>query len=61
MPPSEATGEHKLRLMTETVAIAFIARTGQLHEPAQPAAWQAPFHYYTLTIRRLLSVAARLR
>ena len=29
-PPSKVTGEHRLRLMTDTVAIAFDARTGEL-------------------------------
>ena len=35
-PQSKATGEHKLRLMTDTVAIAFDARTGKLHEHGHP-------------------------
>ena len=30
-PASVATGEHKLRLMTDTVALAFDMRTGKLH------------------------------
>jgi hypothetical protein len=36
-PQSKATGEHKLRLMTDTVAIAFDARTGKLHEHGHPS------------------------
>lgn len=36
-PQSVATGEHKLRLMTDTVAIAFDVRTGKLHEHGHPS------------------------
>ena len=35
-PASKVTGEHRLRLMTDTVAIAFDARTGKLHEHGAP-------------------------
>ena len=35
-PQSQATGEHKLRLTTDTVAIAFDARTGELQEHGSP-------------------------
>ena len=35
-PKSTGTGEHRLRLMTDTVAIAFDARTGALHEHGTP-------------------------
>jgi len=35
-PQSKATGEHRLRLTTETVAIAFDARTGELREHGSP-------------------------
>lgn len=35
-PPSKVTGQHRLRLMTDTVAIAFDARTGKLHEHGNP-------------------------
>lgn len=35
-PKSTVTGEHRLRLMTDTVAIAFDARTGTLHEHGSP-------------------------
>jgi hypothetical protein len=40
-PQSKSTGEHKLRLMTDTVAIAFDARTGELHEHGQPSRIQS--------------------
>src|SRR6218665_3429150 len=36
-PPSVATGEHRLKLKTDTVAIAFDASTGHLHEHGSPA------------------------
>nr|WP_145552437.1 hypothetical protein [Variovorax boronicumulans] len=36
-PPSLATGEHKLKLKTDTVAIAFDASTGHLHQHGNPA------------------------
>ena len=35
-PASVVTGEHKLRLTTDTVAIAFDARTGALQEHGSP-------------------------
>ncbi len=35
-PASKVTGEHRLRLMTDTVAIAFDARTGELREHGSP-------------------------
>jgi hypothetical protein len=36
-PASEVTGEHRLRLMTDNVAIAFDLRTGELQEHGSPA------------------------
>ena len=35
-PQSKVTGEHRLRLTTDTVAIAFDARTGELREHGSP-------------------------
>ena len=35
-PPSKVTGEHKLRLKTDNVAIAFDASTGHLHQHGNP-------------------------
>jgi hypothetical protein len=52
-PPSKATGEHKLRLMTETVAIAFDARTGKLHEHGHPSR----IHSWASNTRRRLRAA----
>ncbi len=36
-PASKITGEHRLRLRTDTVAIAFNLRTGELREHGSPA------------------------
>ena len=36
-PPSKVTGQRRLRLRTEDVAIAFDASTGVLHEHGSPA------------------------
>lgn len=52
-PQSKATGEHKLRLMTETVAIAFDARTGKLHEHGHPSR----IHSWASNTRRRLRAA----
>lgn len=35
-PASKLTGEHRLRLKTDTIAIAFDASTGVLHEHGTP-------------------------
>ena len=35
-PASKVTGEHRLRLKTDTIAIAFDASTGVLHEHGTP-------------------------
>ena len=40
-PPSKVTGEHKLRLKTENVAIAFDASTGHLHQHGNPTRIQS--------------------
>nr|WP_295772059.1 hypothetical protein [Rhodoferax sp.] len=52
-PQSKATGEHKLRLMTDTVAIAFDARTGKLHEHGHPSR----IHSWASNTRRRLRAA----
>ena len=52
-PTSKATGEHRLRLMTDTVALAFDVRTGQLHEHGSPAR----IHSWATTARRRLRAA----
>jgi hypothetical protein len=52
-PPSKATGEHRLRLMTDTVALAFDVRTGTLHEHGHPAR----IHSWASTTRRRLRAA----
>ncbi len=36
-PASKVTGEHRLRLKTDTVALAFDRSTGVLHEHGNPA------------------------
>ena len=38
---SKVTGEHRLRLKTDTVAIAFDRRTGALHEHGSPVRIQS--------------------
>lgn len=52
-PQSLATGEHKLRLMTDTVAIAFDVRTGKLHEHGHPSR----IHSWASNTRRRLRAA----
>lgn len=52
-PPSKATGEHRLRLMTDTVALAFDMRTGELHEHGNPVR----IHSWAATTRRRLRAA----
>lgn len=52
-PQSQATGEHKLRLMTDTVAIAFDVRTGKLHEHGHPSR----IHSWASNTRRRLRAA----
>jgi hypothetical protein len=49
-PQSVATGEHRLRLKTDTVAIAFDASTGKLHEHGAPGRIQS----WATTARRRL-------
>lgn len=49
-PPSVVTGEHRLRLETDLVAIAFDASTGKLHEHGAPARIQS----WATTARRRL-------
>jgi len=55
-PPSKATGEHRLRLMTETVAIAFDARTGELHEHGNPTR----IHSWASNTRRRLRASGAI-
>jgi len=40
-PASKVTGEHRLRLLTDTVAIAFDRSTGALHEHGSPVRIQS--------------------
>ena len=54
-PASTITGEHRLRLRTDTVAIAFDASTGQLHEHGSPGRIQ---NWATSTRRRLRAAGA---
>ena len=54
-PACRVTGEHRLRLRTDTVAIAFDARTGQLHEHGSPTRIQS---WATSTRRRLRAAGA---
>lgn len=54
-PASKATGEHKLRLMTDTVAIAFDRSTGALHEHGSPQRIQS---WANNTRRRLRAAGA---
>ena len=49
-PASKATGLHRLRLTTDTVALAFDVRTGQLHEHGTPTR----IHSWATTARRRL-------
>ena len=55
-PRSKVTGEHKLRLTTDTVAIAFDLRTGTLHEHGSPAR----IHSWALNTRRRLRASGAL-
>ncbi|MDO8285285.1 MAG: hypothetical protein Q7T69_09785 [Rhodoferax sp.] len=55
-PPSKATGEHRLRLMTETVAIAFDVRTGELHEHGNPTR----IHSWASNTRRRLRASGAI-
>lgn len=52
-PASVVTGEHKLRLTTDTVAIAFDARTGELQEHGSPTR----IHLWASNTRRRLRAA----
>ena len=52
-PASVVTGEHKLRLTTDTVAIAFDARTGELQEHGSPSR----IHLWANNTRRRLRAA----
>ena len=55
-PASKVTGEHRLRLRTDTVAIAFDARTGELHEHGSPSR----IHSWALNTRRRLRSSGNL-
>jgi len=55
-PASRLTGEHRLRLKTDTVAIAFDVRTGMLHEHGSPAR----IHSWASGTRRRLRAAGAL-
>jgi hypothetical protein len=55
-PASKVTGEHRLRLRTDTVAIAFDARTGELHEHGSPSR----IHSWALNTRRRLRSSGAL-
>jgi hypothetical protein len=55
-PASKVTGEHRLRLRTATVAIAFDASTGELHEHGNPTR----IHSWATTARRRLRAAGAL-
>ncbi|MBA3059816.1 MAG: hypothetical protein KJ614_06515 [Gammaproteobacteria bacterium] len=55
-PASKVTGQHKLRLSTDTVALAFDASTGVLHEHGNPAR----IHSWATTARRRLRAAGSL-
>lgn len=55
-PASKVTGEHRLRLKTDTVAIAFCARTGVLHEHGSPTR----IHSWASNTRRRLRAAGDL-
>jgi hypothetical protein len=52
-PASKVTGEHRLRLKTDTVAIAFDVRTGELHEHGTPTR----IHSWATGARRRLRAA----
>ncbi|MEI8168040.1 MAG: hypothetical protein WCG50_00100 [Rhodoferax sp.] len=55
-PASTITGEHRLRLKTDNVAIAFDASTGVLHEHGSPLR----IHSWASTARRRLWAAGSL-
>jgi hypothetical protein len=55
-PKSTVTGEHRLRLTTDTVAIAFDARTGKLHEHGTPTR----IHSWASNTRRRLRAKGAL-
>ena len=55
-PASKVTGERRLRLKTDTVAIAFDASTGVLHEHGSPLR----IHSWASTARRRLRAAGSL-
>ena len=55
-PASKVTGEHRLRLRTATVAIAFDVSTGELHEHGSPTR----IHSWATTARRRLRAAGAL-
>lgn len=52
-PASKITGEHRLRLTTDHVAIAFDVSTGMLHEHGSPHR----IHSWATTTRRRLRAA----
>ena len=54
--PSTVTGERRLRLKTDNVAIAFDASTGVLHEHGSPLR----IHSWATTARRRLRAAGSL-
>ncbi len=55
-PASKVTGEHRLRLKTDTVAIAFEASTGALREHGSPLR----IHSWANNTRRRLRASGRL-
>lgn len=55
-PASKVTGEHRLRLKTETVAIAFLASTGTLREHGSPLR----IHSWANNTRRRLRASGAL-
>ena len=55
-PANKVTGEHRLRLMTDTVAIAFDVRTGKLHEHGHPTR----IHSWANNTRRRLRASGAL-
>jgi hypothetical protein len=52
-PASKVTGEHPLRLRTDTVALAFDASTGMLHDHGSPTR----IHSWATGARRRLQAA----
>ncbi|KQP12245.1 hypothetical protein [Pseudorhodoferax sp. Leaf267] len=52
-PASQLTGEHQLKLKTDTVALAFDASTGHLHQHGNPAR----IHSWAMGARRRLRAA----